>query len=64
MMSPDMKEAWQLLLLERAAQRSAIKVAAEGRAIQLNLDATAAAVEALRKGFHLPPCPPVCKDVE
>ena len=64
MMRPDMKEAYQLLILERFAQRSAIKVAAEGRAVQLNLDATEAAVEALRKGFHLPPCPPVCKDVE
>ena len=56
----DFKKGLRALVLERLSERSALKIEAERQFIQINIDASKAAVEALRKQMDLPPCPPDC----
>ena len=60
----DFKKGLRALILERLSQRSALKIEAEKEFLKVNLEASQAAVEALRRQMDLPPCPPVCKDLE
>ena len=63
MSKSEFKSGLRAIVLERLAQRSALKLMAEEGFLKNNLKASQSATEALRDALELPECPPVCNDI-